>query len=55
MELLVVILVVGGLVAGFIRLLRSRGNVMEYHDIETPRVNQASRGGDGDGGGGGGG
>jgi hypothetical protein len=54
-ELLVVIVVVGALVAGFIRARRSRGNVMGYHDIETPRVNQTRRGGRGDDDGGGGG
>ena len=49
MEILVAILVGGGLVAGFLGLRRSRGNVMGYHDIETPRVNQTRRDGDGEG------
>lgn len=52
MEVLLAILVVGGLVAGFLGLRRSRGNVMGYHDIETPRVNRTRRDGDDEGSGG---
>jgi len=41
-----------GLVAGFLRLRRSRDRVMGYHGIETPRINETTHGGGGDGGGG---
>lgn len=49
MELLVGALVAGALVATFLRLRRSRADVMDYHGIETPRINEATHGGGGGG------
>lgn len=58
MELLVGVLVAGALVATFVRLGRTRADVMDYHGIETPRISEATReggSGGGENGGGGGG
>ena len=43
---LIVLSVAAG--AGFEHLRRSRAQVMDYHQIETPRVNEKTRGARGD-------
>jgi len=47
-------LVVLGVAAGINHLRRTRARVMDYHHMETPRVNASTHGGGGGGGGGGG-
>jgi hypothetical protein len=44
---IVIVAVVVMLVAAFLHLRRTRSKVMGYHDIETPRVNEATHGGGG--------
>jgi hypothetical protein len=51
----VVELVIGAVLAGalgvaLLRLRRGRADVMDYHDIETPRLDEANRRSPGDGG-----
>ena len=52
MTLLVAGAVVVAVGAGLNHLRRTRARVMDYHQIETPRINEPTRGGDGGGGGG---
>jgi hypothetical protein len=40
-------LVVVGVAAGLNHLRRTRGRVMDYHHVETPRVNESTHGGGG--------
>lgn len=54
MTLLIAGVVVVAVGAGLNHLRRTRDRVMDYHHIETPRINEPTRGGGGDGGGGGG-
>ena len=49
MTLLVAGVVVVAVGAGLNHLLRTRDRVMDYHHIETPRINETTRGGDGGG------
>ena len=42
-----VLLVGAVLTATFVYLVRGRSDVMEYHDIDTPRNNERTHGGDG--------
>lgn len=44
---IVIVAVVVMLVAAFLHLRRTRAQVMGYHDIKTPRVNEATHGGGG--------
>lgn len=42
------VLLVGALlVATFVHLVRGRSGVMEYHHLDTPRINETRHGGDG--------
>jgi len=50
MGVIVAGLVVVGVAAGINHLRRARGRVMDYHHIETPRVNPMRHGGGGTGG-----
>ena len=43
--LLGLLLVASALVVSFLRLVRSRARVMEYHNIDTPRINTMTHGG----------
>ena len=42
---LVLIAPLGGIIAVFVYLGRSRARIMRYHDIPTPRINEMTRGG----------
>ena len=44
---IVIAAVVVLLAAAFLHLRRTRAQVMGYHDIQTPRVNEATHGGGG--------
>ena len=50
MTLLVAGVVVVAVGVGLNHLRRTRDRVMDYHHIETPRINEPTRGGDGGGG-----
>ena len=41
---LVLIVPLGGIVAVFVYLDRSRARIMRYHDIPTPRINEMTHG-----------
>jgi hypothetical protein len=41
---LVLIVPLGGVVAAFVYLGRSRARIMRYHDIPTPRINEMTHG-----------
>ena len=47
MGLVVIGFVVVAIAAGLNHLRRTRDRVMDYHHIETPRINETTRGGDG--------
>jgi len=41
---LLLIVPLGGVVAVFVYLGRSRAGIMRYHDIPTPRINEVTHG-----------